>query len=105
LSANKGRLRLKDKRKVKTPLFDLDGKSAEAGVISCPTCHDPHQWNANKTGKGSGKNLEGDVRNSFLRHSSTEYFICADCHAEDSLYRYKYFHWPKSRPEIDIEDL
>ena len=105
LSANKGRLRQSDGRRVMPPLFSPDGKPAEVGVISCSTCHDPHQWNANNSKRGSGKNLEGDVSNSFLRHSSTEYFICSDCHAEDSLYRYKYFHWAKSRPEINIEDL
>lgn len=105
LSAGKARLSQDDNRKLIAPLFSADGKSVEAGMISCLTCHDPHQWDANKTKGGSGKNIEGDVRNSFLRHSSTEYFICSDCHAEESLYRYKYFHWSKSRPEVDPDKL
>ena len=71
-------------------------------MITCPTCHDPHQWEAGKFEEGSGENLEGDVRSSFLRHSSTEYFICSDCHGEESIYRYKYFHMTKSRPKKDL---
>lgn len=105
LSASEGRLRQSDSNRVMPPLFAAGGKTAEAGVISCPTCHNPHQWDAGKSEKGSGKNLEGDVSNSFLRHSSTEYFICSDCHGEESIYRYKYFHWPKSRPEVDLDKL
>lgn len=105
LATGEGRLRSDDKLKLQPPLFTADGKSAKAGMISCLTCHDPHQWDADKIQKGPGENLEGDVSNSFLRHSSTEYFICSDCHGEESIYRYKYFHMTKSRPEVDLDDL
>lgn len=104
LSSGEGRLRADDKLKVMPPLFSADGQSAKAGLISCLTCHDPHQWDADKIEKGAGENLEGDVSNSFLRHSSTEYFICSDCHGEESIFRYKYFHMTKSRPDKDLDD-
>ncbi len=99
LSVNKGRLREGDRNRQQVPVFTEQGKSDDVGMISCLTCHDPHQWNASSQKAGTGKNLEGDVRNSFLRHTGTEYFLCADCHGEDSLYRYKYFHWSKSRSD------
>jgi len=101
LSVSEGRKRSGDNINLKPPLFTGAGKKADEGMISCLTCHDPHQWDAKQHKAGSGKNREGDVSSSFLRHSSTEYFICSDCHGEDSLYRYKYFHWPKSRPKKD----
>ncbi|MDH5432885.1 MAG: hypothetical protein OEY19_03005 [Gammaproteobacteria bacterium] len=80
-----------------TPVFDEVGHNPHAGIISCPTCHNPHQWDSTKNTKGNGKNLEGNVFNSFLRNKNTQNIICADCHGKDSLFRYKYFHHPKSR--------
>jgi predicted CXXCH cytochrome family protein len=74
------------------PMFSNDGRRSEIGYISCPTCHNAHQWRARKPIEGSGKNEEGDVLSSFLRLPSTEGFICADCHGLDSIFRYKYFH-------------
>jgi len=75
------------------PVFRDDGRRAMLGYISCPTCHNVHQWSARKPGvEGSGKNEEGDVFNSFLRMKSTEDVLCADCHGLDAIFRYKYFH-------------
>jgi predicted CXXCH cytochrome family protein len=74
------------------PVYNKAGKKAAIGLITCPTCHNPHQWDPASTAEGPGKNIEGDVRTSFLRVSNTESFTCADCHGLDSLYRYKYFH-------------
>jgi len=65
-------------------------------VISCASCHDPHQWQADLTRPGPGKNTEGDVTTSFLRLSSTASFLCADCHGLDSIFRYQYFHAEKA---------
>ena len=79
------------------PVYDQQGNAVEIGGITCLTCHNPHLWNPASVGMGTGKNEEGDVTNSFLRHSSTEDFVCRDCHGEDSLFRYKYYHWSKSR--------
>jgi predicted CXXCH cytochrome family protein len=74
------------------PMFSGSGRQSDIGFISCPTCHNPHQWQANSDNKGNGENEEGDVLSSFLRLQTTEGFICADCHGLDSLFRYKYFH-------------
>ncbi|MES9970898.1 MAG: cytochrome c3 family protein [Candidatus Thiodiazotropha sp.] len=74
------------------PMFSSSGYQSEVGFISCPTCHNAHQWQAGKAEIGSGQNEEGDVLSSFLRLQSTERFICADCHGLDSIFRYKYFH-------------
>ena len=97
--SNIGRLRANSDNKMVAPVFNNLGKHGNAGSINCITCHNPHRWDAGSSKAGSGKNEEGNVSNSFLRHSSSEFFLCADCHGEDSIYRYKYFHWSKSRQE------
>ena len=79
------------------PVFDKNGKRAHVGLISCLSCHDPHQWQAGKNKPGNGKNLEGDAMSSFLRNSNSELIICADCHGADAIFRYKYFHGETSR--------
>ena len=95
--SNKGRMFGGRAGNILAPVFDANGKHTEAGLITCPTCHNPHQWNPAKAVGGVGRNLEGDATSSFLRHQHTEYFLCSDCHGEDSLFRYKYFHWEASR--------
>ena len=79
------------------PVFDAGGAVDDAGVISCPTCHNPHQWSAKAAVEGPGRNTEGDARSSFLRVANSEQFLCADCHGQDALFRYKYFHGKTSR--------
>ena len=81
------------------PVFDTEGRPAGTGHISCPSCHDPHRWQPGSDRPGPGRNLEGTVLTSFLRHASTEGFLCRFCHGEDSIYRYKYFHWAWSRTQ------
>lgn len=76
----------------KTPVFSLDGKRKDVGIISCPSCHDPHQWRGSKYGKGPGKEVEGSSMTSFLRKTSIGKVVCADCHGLDALFRYQYFH-------------
>jgi len=95
--SNKGRLRVSSGNKMIAPVFNEFGRHDSAGAISCMTCHDPHRWDADRLAAGSGRNEEGNVGNSFLRHANSENFICADCHGEDAIYRYKYFHWSRSR--------
>jgi predicted CXXCH cytochrome family protein len=73
-------------------VYGVDGLPAKTGVITCPSCHNPHQWNARTSTEGPGKNTEGDVDTSFLRLANTESFLCADCHGRDALFRYKYYH-------------
>jgi hypothetical protein len=94
-----GRVRAGENEFVNRPVFDPAGDKVRIGRISCLTCHNPHRWRADSDLPGSGKLLEGDVMDSFLRHKETENFLCTDCHGEDALYRYKYFHWDQSRAE------
>jgi predicted CXXCH cytochrome family protein len=84
-----------------TPLFDKNGNVADRGVITCPTCHNPHKWSALRNAKGSGRNLEGNARNSFLRNRS-KLSLCSTCHGLDALFRYKYFHGKSSRSKHDL---
>lgn len=84
-----------------TPLFDGEGQTASTGVISCPTCHNPHQWDPMGMSKGTGENLEGNSRNSFLRNRS-KVSLCANCHGMDALFRYKYFHGESSRKKHQL---
>ncbi len=81
-----------DARLPDTPVFDSDGKRNNFGSITCASCHNPHQWDAGKETKGSGKNTEGDARTSFLRAGNSENIVCTECHGNDAIYRYKYFH-------------
>ncbi len=81
------------------PIYDeKTGKMTNVGNISCATCHNAHQWSPLVRKKGSGKNLEGNATNSFLRNVSYNN-ICIDCHGLDALFRYKYFHDPVERVE------
>ncbi|MBI5196366.1 MAG: hypothetical protein HZA10_08590 [Nitrospirae bacterium] len=81
-----------------TPIYDKNGREVNVGNISCPSCHNAHQWSPLAKQKGAGKNLEGDVTTSFLRNVSYNN-ICIDCHGLDALFRYKYFHDPHERVE------
>jgi len=85
-------------------VYDQQGRQAAVGMITCASCHNPHQWQAlhkhageaNKWPKSQAKNQsnnpEGTVLNSFLRNADSRNIVCADCHDKDGLYRYKYFH-------------
>ncbi|OJZ20350.1 MAG: hypothetical protein BGP21_07870 [Thiobacillus sp. 65-29] len=78
------------------PVFTPEGVRSGSGVISCPTCHNAHQWSVQHPQGGEGRNVEGDARSSFLRNTS-DFSLCADCHGLDALFRYKYFHGDTSR--------
>ncbi len=78
------------------PVFDSQGSEARSGVITCPTCHNPHKWSDIRQRPGPGKNVEGDVRNSFLR-DARNVDLCANCHGMDAIFRFKYFHAEASR--------
>jgi predicted CXXCH cytochrome family protein len=86
----------KKRRNDYLPLFDEStGNRIMVGNISCPSCHNAHQWNSRSTPKGKGT-PEGSALNSFLRASSYQ-LICRDCHGPDALYKYLYFHDPDKR--------
>lgn len=81
------------------PLFDRhSGEYVRVGNISCPSCHNVHQWDPRFAVKGSGRNMEGTATNSFLR-AQTYSLICIECHGLDALFRFKYYHNPKDRVE------
>jgi len=81
------------------PIFDItSGKETRVGNISCPTCHNAHQWSPLVKEKGDNINHEGNTTNSFLRNVSYNN-ICIDCHGMDALFRYKYYHDPEERVE------
>ena len=81
-----------DKKLPNTKLFSDSGHEVEFGSVTCASCHNPHLWDASTGEAGPGKNIEGDARNSFLRASSSENIVCIECHGNDAIYRYKYFH-------------
>jgi hypothetical protein len=79
------------------PLFDgILGKPVVAGDISCPSCHNVHQWNPGSHAKGKGVNLEGNATNSFLRAQSAT-LMCMYCHGFEALVKFKFFHDPTMR--------
>jgi hypothetical protein len=74
------------------PLFDkTTGQPARVGNISCPSCHNAHQWNPGIRSGGSGAKIEGSADNSFLRVQSRD-LLCMDCHGPEALYKFLYFH-------------
>ncbi|MFH1289066.1 MAG: cytochrome c3 family protein [bacterium] len=78
------------------PLFDKgNGSRVTSGIISCGSCHNPHQWEAGKPNNAPGENTEGTASNSFLRKK--DFTLCADCHRFDTIFRYKYYHIPRMR--------
>jgi hypothetical protein len=80
---------LNAKADVEMPVFDADGRKADRGRIGCPTCHNPHQH------KPEG--WDEDVPARFLRVANPQGILCADCHASQALFRYKFFHSRKRR--------
>jgi predicted CXXCH cytochrome family protein len=87
------------------PLYDkASGKPITVGNISCPSCHDVHQWNPIFQTKGTGANIEGTATTSFLRQQ-TYSLLCIDCHGLDALFRFKYYHDPTERKEPGINPL
>ncbi len=79
------------------PLFDkATGQLETVGNISCPSCHNGHQWSAGIPSAGSGVKIEGSADNSFLRVQSRD-LPCMDCHGPDGLFKYLYFHDPAKR--------
>lgn len=85
------------------PVFSDMGYPETMGAITCTSCHNPHRWSA-RDASSPGKNTEGSVLNSFLRNSSSENIVCADCHGKDALFRYKYFHSKTSRSRYPLAE-
>ncbi|MGB5920608.1 MAG: cytochrome c3 family protein, partial [Syntrophobacteria bacterium] len=80
------------------PLFDVDGREKNVGNISCPTCHNAHEWGPSFKEMAAGKEAKANTEKGFrfLRNMSYNTF-CMDCHGPDAIYRYMYFHEPEIR--------
>ncbi len=77
------------------PLYNNSGAKSPIGYVTCPTCHNVHQWDPQSKVYPEGrKNIEGDPRNSFLRNSGAQFSICLDCHGFEAILRYKNYHVP-----------
>ena len=86
-----------------TPIFDQNGQEINVGNISCPSCHNAHQWSPFSSGTTPGQNQpdnsNGIDKFRFLRNMSKD-LVCIDCHGTQSLYRYLYFHSPDKREKM-----
>ena len=74
---------------VAMPVYDANGRMATLGMIGCPTCHNPHQH--------APEGWDEDVPPKYLRAANPQGILCADCHASQALFRYKFYHSRKSR--------
>lgn len=61
-------------------LYNDAGIQSKDGNITCQTCHDPHVWKKGMTEPAA--NIEGDVKDSFLKLEVKEGF-CEACHGAE----------------------
>ncbi len=74
------------------PVFDKATTDlASAGGISCPVCHNAHQWQPDASETASYIGVRGDAGTSFLR-ANVPGSVCRQCHGVDGLYLYTFFH-------------
>ena len=81
------------------PLFAQDGTVADSGYLACVSCHDVHRWESDAANAGTGKPVEGDLSNSFLRlrGAALQKSLCADCHGESPAEHFKNYHFPEGK--------
>ena len=85
------------------PVFDkTTAKMIRAGNISCPVCHNAHRWSPDASTATSFIGAEGDAGTSFLRAHVPDQ-VCKQCHGEDGLYIYTYFHKADKRKPTAVE--
>ena len=80
------------------------GETAEKGNLSCPSCHNVHQWDSEIFSKGAGENIEGNLTNSFLR-PRVLFEQCKECHPEDAQQKFNDFHNAEKRNFRPFYDL
>ncbi|MGA1844620.1 MAG: cytochrome c3 family protein, partial [bacterium] len=73
---------LKADHAIGLPQYDRSGECAQiGGLVTCGSCHDPHQWSPGKKSSGPGRMLEGDGDSSFLRIvNDRDSSLCVQCH-------------------------
>jgi predicted CXXCH cytochrome family protein len=83
-----------------TPIFAVDGKEKNVGNLSCPSCHNAHQWGISAGNEATGNDPKGNFAKSsrFLRPMSYN-AVCKECHGPEGFYRYLYFHDPQRRSQ------
>ena len=87
------------------PLFHgKTGEPVTAGNISCPSCHNVHQWDPEIKDKGKGVQVDGDLSNSFLRPQASR-VLCAECHPGDAALKFKDYHDAAKRKFRGIDEL
>jgi predicted CXXCH cytochrome family protein len=81
------------------PLFDEQGRVDPNGTMSCRTCHVTH--GRTKPAELGENVFSLDVRELQARQWHLRTYepgsFCANCHGEDGLYRFLYFHDPQRR--------
>ncbi len=65
--------------------------------IRCTTCHDNHRWTP--LPKGEAASATTTEMTSFLRGSEIAQTLCANCHGEEALYRYRFYHHDRAFKE------
>jgi predicted CXXCH cytochrome family protein len=81
-----------------TPIFAADGQEVKVGNLSCPSCHNAHQWGIPAENGGTGTKEKGEVTKSFRFLRTMSYnAVCRECHGPEGFYRYLYFHDPARR--------
>ncbi len=75
------------------PTFNAEGQPDRRGAISCLTCHDPHL----APGVIDTQSGLTPWSRPYLR-PGTQQRLCADCHGQEALWRYLYFHQDPRKP-------
>jgi predicted CXXCH cytochrome family protein len=81
-----------------TPIFGPDGEERNSGNLSCPSCHNAHQWGIPVENGATGNKAKGNFTKSFRFLRTMSYnSVCRECHGPEGFYRYLYFHDPEKR--------
>ena len=86
-----------------TPIYDQYGQETNTGEISCPSCHNAHQWSPllHQESNLQDQNDYDLDRFRFLRNPSKD-IVCINCHGRQALSRYLYFHSPDKRKKMEF---
>ena len=90
-------------RRVPLPTFSPEGLksvNAASGLVSCASCHDPHQWDPAHPDRNARPGDPGDGNNSFLRKANgPDSALCRTCHKEKWLVRDSEHDMARMAPE------